>query len=49
VETETVNAILTDMVYCGHMENHKYEVSNYKTKKLVRVPDSEHIIVKKNA
>ena len=44
--TETVNAILTDMVYCGHMENHKYEVSNYKTKKLVRVPDSEHIIVK---
>ena len=29
--TETVNAILTDMVYCGHMENHKYEVSIYKT------------------
>ena len=28
------------------MENHKYEVSNYKTKKLVKVPDSEHIIVK---
>jgi len=44
--TETVNAILTDMVYCGHMENHKYEVSNYKTKKLVRVPDNEHIIVR---
>ena len=44
--TETVNAILTDMVYCGHMENHKYEVSNYKTKKMVRVPDSEHIIVR---
>ena len=44
--TETVKAILTDMVYCGHMENHKCEVSNYKTKKIVRVPDSEHIIVK---
>ena len=28
------------------MENHKYQVENYKTKKLVRVPDSEHIIVK---
>lgn len=28
------------------MENHKYQVENYKTKKLVRVPDSEHLIVK---
>ena len=28
------------------MENHKYEVSNYKTKKMIRVPDSEHIIVR---
>jgi hypothetical protein len=27
------------------MENHKYQVENYKTKKCVRVPDSEHIIV----
>ena len=33
--TETVNAILTDMLYCGHMKNHKYEVSNYKSKSLI--------------
>lgn len=42
----TVRKILTDIVYIGHMENHKYQVENYKTKKLVRIPDSEHIIVK---
>ena len=42
----TVRKILTDMVYLGHMENGKYKVENYKTKKLVRVPDEEHIIVK---
>jgi hypothetical protein len=28
------------------MENHKYEVQNYKTKKRVRVPKEDHIIVK---
>ena len=42
----TVRKILTDMVYCGHMENGKYKVANYKTKRRVKVPDSEHIIVK---
>lgn len=42
---EAVNKILSDMVYCGHLENHKYEVANYKTKKRVRVNDNEHIIV----
>ena len=41
----TVRKILSDIVYIGHMENHKYQVENYKTKKCVRVPDSEHIIV----
>ena len=34
------------MVYCGHMENGKYKVENYKTKRRVKVPDSEHIVVK---
>lgn len=34
------------MVYCGHMENGKYKVENYKTKTRVKVPDSEHIVVK---
>jgi len=42
----TIRKILTDIVYCGHMENHKYEVKNYKTKKCTKVPDDEHIIVK---
>ena len=42
----TVRKILTDMVYCGHMENGKYKVENYKTKRRVKVPDSEHIVVK---
>ena len=42
----TVNKILKDMVYVGDMENRKYEVENYKTKKRVRVPDDQHIIVK---
>ena len=42
----TVRKILTDMVYCGHMENGKYKVENYKTKRRVKVPDSEHIVIK---
>lgn len=42
----TVGKILRDMVYVGDMENHKYEVRNYKTKKCTRVPDDEHIIVR---
>lgn len=42
----TVRKILTDMVYCGHMEKDKYKVENYKTKRRVKVSDSEHIVVK---
>ncbi len=41
----TIGAILKDMVYIGDMENRKYEVLNYKTKKMVRVPLDKHIIV----
>ena len=43
---QTVGKILRDIVYVGDMENHKYEVKNYKTKKCTRVPDDEHIIVR---
>ena len=43
--TNTVGKILRDIVYIGDMENHKYEVKNYKTKKRTRVPKEEHIIV----
>lgn len=43
--TNTVGKILKDIVYIGDMENHKYEVKNYKTKKRTRVPKDEHIIV----
>lgn len=41
----TVLKIMRDRVYCGDMENHKYEVKNYKTKKCTRVPKDQHIIV----
>ncbi len=43
--TETIGKILRDMVYVGDMENHKYEVKNYKTKKCTKVPKDEHIVV----
>lgn len=42
----TINKILKDMVYMGDMENRKYEVEHYKTKKLIKVPDDQRIIVK---
>lgn len=41
----TVNKILKDIVYLGHMENRKYEIKNYKSKKRVRVDQDKHIIV----
>ena len=41
----TVQGILRNMVYMGDMENHKYEVVNYKTKEYRKVPKDEHIIV----
>lgn len=41
----TVRKILTDMVYIGDMENGKYTVENYKTKKRVKTPIEKHIIV----
>lgn len=42
----TVQQIMKDMVYVGDMENHKYEVPNYKTKKIVRVPKEKRIVVR---
>ncbi|MCL2522507.1 MAG: recombinase family protein [Erysipelotrichales bacterium] len=42
----TVLSITKNMVYVGDMQNHKYEIPNYKTKKRVRVPEERHIIVK---
>ena len=41
----TVQTILRNMVYMGDMENHKYEVVNYKTKEYRAVPKDEHIVV----
>ncbi len=41
----TVRTIMKDMVYVGDMENRKYEIPNYKTKKRVRVAQENHIIV----
>ena len=41
----TINAILKDRVYVGDMVNRKYEIENYKTKKVVKVPLDQRIIV----
>ncbi|MDR1939644.1 MAG: recombinase family protein [Clostridiales bacterium] len=41
----TVGDILFDRAYVGDMVNRKYEVLNYKTKKLVRLPKEKHIVV----
>lgn len=41
----TVLAILRDRVYTGDMVNHKFEVLNYKTKKLTAMPKEKHIVV----
>jgi len=42
---ETVRDILTNRVYIGDMVNHKYEIENYKSKKQIRIPAEERIIV----
>ncbi|MFT9078654.1 recombinase family protein [Ethanoligenens sp.] len=41
----TVQQILKNRVYTGDMENHKFEVANYKTKERVKVPKDRRIIV----
>lgn len=42
---QTVKSILTNLVYVGDMVNHKVEVINYKTKKRVRIPTENQIVV----
>ena len=42
---QTVKSIVSNPVYAGDMVNHKVETVNYKTKKRVRVPKEEYIIV----
>ncbi len=41
----TIQQILKNRVYAGDMENHKFEVANYKTKERVKVPKDRHIVV----
>jgi len=41
----TIHGIIRDTVYVGDMENHKYEVKNYKTKKLTIVSKDQRIVV----
>lgn len=41
-----VGKILRNPVYIGDMENHKYEIKNYKTKKRTPVAKDERIIVR---
>jgi len=42
----TIWNILRDMVYVGDMENSKYQIKNYKTKKKTKVPKDQRIVVK---
>ena len=42
---QTIKSILTNSTYVGDMVNHKIEVSNYKTKKRVKIPIENQIIV----
>ena len=42
---ETVRDILTNRVYIGDMVGHKYEVENYKSKRRIRIPPEDQIIV----
>lgn len=41
----TVLGMLKDIVYLGHLECHKTEIVNYKTKQKVRLPEKDHIII----
>jgi hypothetical protein len=41
----SVLSILRNQLYIGDMVNHKFEIANYRTKKLVAVPKEKHIIV----
>lgn len=41
----SVNNVLKNIVYVGDLESHKYEVENYKTKKIIKVPHEKRIIV----
>ncbi len=40
---QTVGAILKDRVYTGDMVNHRYEISNYKTKEYPYLPKSRSL------
>ena len=42
---QTVSAILKDRVYVGDIVNHRYEISNYKTKERISIPAEKHIVV----
>ena len=37
-----VRRVLTNSIYCGHYVNHKYEIEDYLTGKMVHIPAEEH-------
>src|SRR5690606_885394 len=43
--TVTINQILRNKVYVGDLENFKYEVLNYKTKKRTKVPKDKRVVI----
>lgn len=42
---QTIKSIISNATYVGDMVNHKVEILNYKTKKRVRIPTEEQIVV----
>ncbi len=46
--TTMITKILRDRVYIGDLVQHKYNKLNYKTKKVINVPEQQHIIIENN-
>ncbi len=46
--TTMITKILRDRIYTGDLVQHKYSKLNYKTKKIIKVPEQQHIIIENN-
>ena len=46
--TTMISKILRDRIYTGDLVQHKYSKLNYKTKKIINIPEDQHIIIKNN-
>lgn len=46
--TTMITKILRDRIYIGDLVQHKYSKVNYKTKKIINIPEEQHIIIENN-